>query len=48
MRGYRLSVDDNIWFLRNIANHPEYTSLFDDPYLRLYKDIHEALPLRTT
>lgn len=41
MRGYRLSVDDNIWFLRNIANHPEYTSLFDDPYLRLYKDIHD-------
>ncbi|NLD88439.1 MAG: hypothetical protein GX633_09325, partial [Clostridiales bacterium] len=40
-RGYRLSVDDNIWFLRNIANHPEYTSLFDDPYLALYKDIHD-------
>jgi len=41
MRGYRLSVDDNIWFLRDIANHPEYTSLFDNPYLKLYKSIHD-------
>jgi len=40
-KGYRLSVDDNIRFLQNIAVHPEYTSLFDDPYLRLYRDIHE-------
>lgn len=40
-RGYRLSVDDNIRFLQNLNAHPEYTSLFDDPYLRLYRDIHE-------
>ena len=41
-RGYRLSVDDNIWFLRNIAQHPEYTSIFDDPYMKLYKKIHDT------
>ena len=40
-RGYRISVDDNIRFLQNIASHPEYTSLFDDPYLRMYREIHE-------
>ena len=39
---YRLSVDDNIWFLQNIAKHQsEYKSLFDDPYLALFYDVHE-------
>lgn len=40
-RGFRLSIDDNIRFLENLNAHPEYTSLFDDPYLRMHRDIHE-------
>lgn len=41
-RKYRLSLDDNIWFLRDIArNSGEYKSIFENPYLRVYKDAHE-------
>ena len=39
-RGYRLSVDDNIRFLEDITNHPEYTSLFDNPFLKMFREIH--------
>ena len=39
-RSYRLSLDDNIWFLQDIARSG-YASLFDNPYLRMYRDIHE-------
>lgn len=37
---YRFSVDDNIWFLRDLTKG-EYTSLFDHPYLRVYFDLHK-------
>ncbi len=38
---YRFGIDDNIWFLRDIAqNRP--ASLFDNPYLKLIKELHEA------
>ncbi len=39
-KGYRLSSDDNIVFLQEIAkNRPR--SLFEHPYLALYKRVHE-------
>ncbi len=39
---YRLGVDDVIWCLENIYHHQdEYTSIFDDPFLKLYYDIHQ-------
>lgn len=37
---YRLSLDDNIWFFQNITKQG-YASLFDDPYLRLMRSMHE-------
>lgn len=40
--GYRLSSDDNIIFLYDINLHKdEYTSIFDNPYLAIYKKAHE-------
>ncbi len=39
---YRLSVDDNILFLADITAHAdEYTSIFDNPYLAVYREAHE-------
>jgi hypothetical protein len=39
---YRISSDDNLWFLRDLSEHSErYPSLFDHPYLRLYQTAHE-------
>ena len=39
---YRFSLDDNIWFLQNLARHAgDYRSLFDDPYLSLIKTLHD-------
>jgi len=41
--GYRLSIDDNIWFLRDIHRHEEiYTSIFDNPYLAFLRGLHLA------
>lgn len=41
-RTYRLGVDDVIWCLENIwRNQDTYTSIFDDPFLALYRDLHE-------
>jgi hypothetical protein len=38
---YRFSVDDNIWFLRDIArNQDRYQSLFDNPYLAFWREMH--------
>ena len=38
---YRLSIDDNIWFLQDIhANEHRYTSIFDNPYLAFLKTLH--------
>lgn len=40
---YRLSVDDNIWFLQDIAqNRDTYRSIFDNPYLAAYKEAHDT------
>ena len=39
---YRLSVDDNILFLADITAHAdEYRSIFDNPYLAIYREAHE-------
>lgn len=39
---YRIAVDDNIWFLKDIAdNRHQYRSIFDNPYLGMFKDIHD-------
>jgi sugar lactone lactonase YvrE len=38
---YRFSTDDNIWFLRDIArNADKYKSIFDNPYLAMWRDLH--------
>ncbi len=39
---YRLSTDDNIWFLRDIATKAaEYRSIFENPYLGFFKKVHD-------
>lgn len=39
---YRLSLDDNIWFLQDIAkNANSYKSIFENPYLALFKQVHK-------
>lgn len=39
---YRLSSDDNILFLQDItANKDRYKSIFDNPYLAMYKKAHD-------
>ena len=39
---FRLSVDDNIRFLQDITeNQDAYASIFDNPYLRVYKRAHD-------
>jgi hypothetical protein len=40
---YRLSIDDNIWFLRDIQDHIDtYQSLFDNPYLSFLKEVNDT------
>lgn len=40
---YRFSIDDNIWFLRDInKNKDTYKSIFDNPYLAMLKKIHDT------
>ncbi len=39
---YRISSDDNILFLQNLTqNRDVYTSIFEDPYLAVYKKAHD-------
>ena len=39
---YRISSDDNILFLADITeNKDKYTSIFDNPYLAIYKKAHD-------
>ena len=39
---YRLSLDDNIWFLKDInANAGKYKSIFENPYLGMLKQVHD-------
>ena len=37
---YRLQVDDNIFFLRDI-HQQDYKSLFDSFYLSMYRELHQ-------
>jgi hypothetical protein len=40
---YRFSIDDNIWFLRDISeNAGRYSSIFDNPYLAVIKKVHDT------
>ena len=40
---YRMAVDDVIRCFENIYKHQdEYQSIFDDPFLRIFKDLHDA------
>jgi len=38
---YRFSSDDNIWFLQDLAQNAR-KSLFDNPYLALWKRLHDT------
>lgn len=45
--GYRLSIDDNIRFMQDIAeNSDKYNSIFDNPYLGHLKRLHEKYGTR--
>ncbi len=45
---YRLSIDDAIWFLRDIqANAHEYTSIFDTPFLGFLRYLHQTYGTKT-
>lgn len=40
---YRVGVDDVIFSLKNIYEHKdEYTSIFDDPFFALYRELHDT------
>jgi hypothetical protein len=40
---YRLSLDDNIWFLQDInKNANSYHSIFENPYLGFLKQVHDT------
>jgi len=40
---YRFSTDDNIWFLRDIAQNADtYKSIFENPYLAMWKRFHDT------
>ncbi len=40
---YRLSLDDNILFLKDISdNSARYKSIFDNPYLGFLKEVHDT------
>jgi len=40
---YRLSIDDNIWFLRDIhQNATRYNSIFENEYLGFLKQVHDT------
>lgn len=40
-RIYRLSLDDNTWFLQDLArNVDRYQSMFDNPYLGFFREVH--------
>jgi hypothetical protein len=40
---YRLSLDDNILFLKDISDHSaRYKSIFENPYLGFLKEVHDT------
>ena len=44
MKKFCFTVDDNIRFLKELSSG-EYSSMFDHPYLALYKKLHEKYAL---
>ncbi len=39
---YRLSLDDNIWFLKDLTeNADKYESVFDNKYMAIFKRLHD-------
>ncbi len=39
---YRLVLDDNIWFLQDIAkNADKYNSIFNNPYMKFFKSVND-------
>jgi len=38
---YRVSLDDCVWFLRDIAEN-DYSSIFENEYLAFLKDVHDT------
>lgn len=39
---YRISTDDNIWFLKDLTQNSNiYKSIFDNPYIKVFKDVHD-------
>ncbi|MBM4081007.1 MAG: hypothetical protein FJ278_14980 [Planctomycetes bacterium] len=47
MKRYRFSTDDNIWFLRDIAQHAgTYSSIFDNFYLAFWREMHRRYGAR--
>lgn len=45
--GYRLSIDDNIRFMQDIAEHVNtYNSIFDNPFLKNLKRLHDQYEIR--
>ena len=38
---YRVSVDDGVWFLRDIAEN-DYPTIFANPYLNMWKQFHDT------
>lgn len=45
MKSFCFTVDDNIRFLKEI-NEAGYESIFEHPYLRMYKSLHERFDLK--
>jgi len=44
---YRFSTDDNIWFLKDIAQHSgSYSSIFENSYLGFWRDMHRKFGTR--
>jgi len=40
---YRLSLDDNIWFLKDISDNADrYKSIFENPYLEFLRQVHNT------
>ena len=40
---YRLSIDDAVWFLKDInANTSTYSSIFNNPFLGFLKEVHDT------
>ncbi len=43
---YRVSLDDNIWFLRELAEH-DYRSIFECAYLAFWKELYDEFGTKT-